>query len=208
MKTRIAAALSFALLAGLSTQAAAQAVQQDGPWLVRLRATYLDTDTYSSAVPGVIPADGITVNSKWIPELDVTYFFTRNIAAELVLTVPQKHDVSIAGLGKIGTFKHLPPTLTAQYHFLPGATLDPYVGAGINYTLLSKVDLLDGAARLEHDSVGLALQAGVDVRIDDRWSVNLDVKKVQIRSDVEIGGARVTRVKVDPVLLEIGRAHV
>ena len=55
-----------------------------------------------------------------------------------------------------------------------------------------------------HDSVGLALQAGVDFRIDSRWSVNLDIKKVQIRSDVEIAGARASRVKVDPVLLGLG----
>lgn len=205
MKTRIAA-LSFALLAGLSTQAAAQAVQQDGPWLVRLRATYLDTDTSSSAVPGVIPADGITVNSKWIPELDVTYFFTKNIAAELVLTVPQKHDVSIAGLGTIGTFKHLPPTLLAQWHFDQFGAFKPYVGAGINYTRLSseRMSALGAPVTLESSSWGGALQIGADYAIDRKWSVNVDVKKLQIRSDVFLAGEQISRVKVDPWLLSVG----
>jgi outer membrane protein len=105
---------------------------------------------------------------------------------------------------KIGSFKHLPPTLTAQYHFLPGAGINPYVGAGVNYTLLSSVSLLGGAASLEHDSIGLALQAGVDFKLDKNWSINLDLKKVQIRSDVKISGARASEVKVDPLLIGVG----
>ena len=55
---------------------------------------------------------------KTIPELDISYFFTPNIAAELVLTVPQEHRVYLNGTD-IGSFKHLPPTLTLQYHFMP-----------------------------------------------------------------------------------------
>jgi outer membrane protein len=154
-------------------------------------------------VGGVGAADRIHVSTKTIPDVDVSYFFTPNIAAELILTYPQKHDVTLDG-AKIGTFKHLPPTLTAQYHFLPGAQVNPYVGAGINYTLLSKVSLLGGTGGLEHDSVGLALQAGVDFKLDKNWSINLDVKKVQIRSDVTISGARASTIKVDPYLMGVG----
>lgn len=184
----------------------APALAQESPWLVHARAVHIDPADKSDPVGGTGAADRLHVSDKWIPEVDIAYFFTPNWAAELILTYPQKHDVTLDG-SKIGTFKHLPPTLTAQYHFLPGATIDPYVGAGINYTLLSKVQLLNGAARLEHDSVGLALQAGADIKLDDHWSVNLDVKKVQIRSDVEIGGARASRVKVDPVLFGVGLGY-
>ena len=176
---------------------------QDSPWLVRVRAVHIDPADKSDPVGGSGASDRLQVSDKWIPEVDISYFFTPHWAAELILTYPQKHEVTLDG-SKIGTFKHLPPTLTAQYHFLPGAGIDPYIGAGINYTLLSKVNLLDGAARLEHDSVGLALQAGFDVRLDDRWSINVDVKKLQIRSDVEIGGVRASRVKVDPLLFGVG----
>jgi outer membrane protein len=90
---------------------------------------------------------------------------------------------------------------------MPGKQFNPYLGAGVNYTLLSKVRLLGGAARLEHDSVGLALQAGVDYQLDSRWSLNVDVKKLQLRSDVTIGGAQASRVKVDPVLLGVGLGY-
>lgn len=190
------AALGLAAVAG-------PAMAQESPWLVRARAVHIDPADKSDPVGGVGASDRLHVSDKWIPEVDISYFFTPHWAAELILTYPQKHTVTLDGAG-IGTFKHLPPTLTLQYHFLPGATIDPYVGAGINYTLLSKVRLLDGAASLEHDSVGGAVQAGVDVRIDDKWSLNLDVKKAQIRSDVTIGGARASRVKVDPVLFGVG----
>ena len=176
---------------------------QESPWLVRVRAVHIDPADKSDPVGGTGASDRLHVSSKWIPEVDISYFLTPHWAAELVLTYPQKHDVMLAGQ-RIGSFKHLPPTLLAQYHFLPGAQFDPYVGAGINYTLISKVDILNGAGRLEHDSIGAALQAGVDFRIDGKWSVNLDVKKVQIRSDVDINGVHASRVKIDPVLLGVG----
>lgn len=176
---------------------------QESPWLVRVRAVHIDPADKSDPVGGTGASDRLHVSSKWIPEVDISYFLTPNWAAELVLTYPQKHDVTLDGQ-RIGSFKHVPPTLLAQYHFLPGAQFDPYVGAGINYTLISKVDILNGAGRLEHDSIGAALQAGVDFRIDAKWSVNLDVKKVQIRSDVDINGVRASRVRIDPVLLGVG----
>lgn len=188
----------------LASSATATAQElQDSHWLVRARAVHIDTANQSDPIGGMGASDRLHVSDKTIPEVDITYFFTPNWAAELILTYPQKHTVTLDG-ASIGTFRHLPPTLTAQYHFLPGAVFNPYVGAGVNYTLLSKVDLLGGAARLEHDSVGLALQAGVDFRIDSRWSINVDVKKLQLRSDVAIGGVQASRVKVDPVLLGIG----
>jgi len=179
------------------------ALAQESPWLVRVRAVHLDPADKSDPVGGTGASDRLHVSSKWIPDVDVSYFFTPYLSAELLLTVPQKHDVTLDGQ-RIGSFRHLPPTLLAQYHFLPGAQIDPYIGAGINYTLISKVDILNGAGRLEHDSVGAALQAGVDFRIDSWWSVNLDVKKIQIRSDVDINGAHASRVKVDPLLLGVG----
>jgi len=195
--------LSIKLLVAVIGLASGAAMAQESPWLVRARAVHIDTANKSDPVGGVGPANLIHVQSKTIPEVDVSYFLTPNIAAELILTYPQKHDVTLDG-AKIGSFKHLPPTLTLQYHFTPEKTFSPYVGAGVNYTRISKVRLLDGAGDLENDSWGGALQAGFDVRLDRNWSLNVDVKKVQIRSDVYVGGARASKVKVDPLLFGIG----
>jgi len=191
------------VVVALLAVAASQAMAQESPWLVRARAVHIDPDNKSTPVAGVGAADRLEVESKTIPELDISYFFTPHISAELILTYPQKHKVRLDGVD-IGSFKHLPPTLTAQYHFAPGATINPYLGLGLNYTRISKVRLLAGAGDLENDSWGLALQAGVDFRIDDRWSINADIKKVNLRSDVFVGGANASHLKVDPLLFGLG----
>lgn len=189
------AAVGLSLISG-------QVLAQESPWLVRTRAVHINPADKSDAAPGAgIAKDAISVSSETIPELDISYFFTPNIAAELVLTYPQKHTVKLNG-AKLGTFKHLPPTLTLQYHFTPSAQISPYVGAGVNYTLISSEKL--GGLKLENDSVGLALQVGVDFKIDKNWSVNVDVKKVQLRSDVLAGGTKLTKLKIDPYLIGVG----
>ena len=193
----------MAVIAVTMGMLAGQASAQESNWLVRARAVHIDPADKADPVGGAGASDRISVESKTIPEVDISYFFTKNIAAELVLTYPQKHEVYLDGKS-FGTFKHLPPSLMAQYHFTPEKTISPYVGLGINWTTFSKNKLLNGQGSLEHDSFGLAAQAGVDFKIDKHWSVNVDVKKVQIRSDVMIAGAKVSKVKVDPVLFGVG----
>jgi outer membrane protein len=181
----------------------AQAQDTTGNWLVRARAVHIDPADKSDPVGGAGASNRIGVESRTIPEVDISYFFTPNFAAELVLTYPQKHDVYLDGQS-IGTFKHLPPSLLAQYHFTPDKTVSPYVGLGVNWTTFSKNELLNGQGSLEHDSFGLVAQAGVDFKLDGHWSLNVDVKKIQLRSDVLIGGVKASKVKVDPVLLGVG----
>jgi outer membrane protein len=196
--------LAAAVIMSIATLASGQAMSaENNPWLVRLRAVHLDPADKSDPVGGTGAADRLTINSKTIPEFDATYFFTPHLSAELVLTYPQKHDVLLDG-NRIGTMKHLPPMLLAQYRFLPDARVQPYVGAGLNYTTMSDVHVQDGAIGLEHKSIGLALQAGADFTLDKNWSLNLDVKKVQIRSDVNSGGAIISHMKIDPLLLAVG----
>jgi len=201
--TTIAALSAVAALSLLAANAAAAPADDLSPWLVRVRAVNLDMANKSTPIGGVGASDRLTIGSKTIPEIDFSYFFTPHISTELVLTYPQKKTVYLDG-AKIGTFKHVPPTLLAQYHFLPDAQVNPYVGLGVNYTNMHKVHLLDGNAGLEHSSWGLAAQIGFDVKIDKNWSLNFDAKKVRIRSDVNSGGAIISKVKVDPVMLGVG----
>lgn len=198
---KILATLSLGTL--LMSSAGAVMAQEADPWLVRFRAVNISTNNSSDPVGGTGAADRISVQDKTIPEVDISYFFTPNIATELILTYPQKHDVYLDG-GKIGSFKELPPTLLVQYHFLPQANIDPYLGAGINYTRISSVSLLNGAGSLDSSSVGGALQAGIDFKFDKSWSINVDVKKVWISSDVYAGGAKISSVQINPILVGVG----
>lgn len=204
--------LALAMI-GASLLGSGVAFAEKGDWLLRVRAVNLDMENQSDAIPALaVPADAIQVSDKLIPEVDISYFFTRNIAAELVLTIPQKHDVDVTasavGGFRAGSFKHLPPTLTLQYHFLPDGQFRPYVGAGINYTRISGVSLaVPGVTtlQLEDDSIGGALQAGVDIALGKNLVLNLDVKKIYIDSDLKDGtGAKVSHLKLDPLAIGIG----
>ncbi len=128
-------------------------------------------------------------------------------AATAPSPIPQTQDVTLAGVGKLGTFKHLPPVLALQYHFAPGETIDPYVGAGLNFTLIYGSDLkvANVPLALEHSSLGVAGQVGADINLGNSVYLNVDVKKVTLRSDVSVmGGAKLTTAKLDPWLLSVG----
>ena len=191
MKKHLIAAASAFLCAGTFAQTAA-----DGPWMVRVRAVSLDSANKDST--GL----DLSVNNKWLPEVDISYFFTPNIAVELIATVPQKHTVS-SGPTAIGSVRHLPPTLTAQYHFTGLGAFQPYVGAGLNYTHFSNVSLPAGVD-VKRNSWGPAIQVGMDVPIGMNTYLNFDIKKVYIKTDVSAAGVTIGTFKVDPVLVGVG----
>jgi outer membrane protein len=198
MNTRWLIAAAVAALPLLPAHA-----QDTGNWLVRVRALHLDSANKDST------GFGLSINNKTFPEVDISYFFNPNLAAELILTYPQKQRLHSSVVGaQIGTFKHLPPTLTLQYHVTGLAGFRPYVGAGLNYTNLSSVHFNSNVDALKlgvkHNSVGWAVQAGVDVPLGGGWLVNADLKKVQIDTTVYSAGQSVGKFKVDPVLASIG----
>lgn len=191
-------AIAAALLGTVLCSAAMAQQATEGPWMVRARAVHLNSSNGDST--GL----GLGINNKWMPEVDISYFINKNVAVELILTVPQKQTLSSSVVGgDIGSFKHLPPTLTAQYHFTDLGAFKPYVGAGINYTRISSVNLPTGVT-VDRNSFGPALQVGVDIPVAKNLYLNFDVKKVYIRTDVASGGAKIGTFKIDPVLFGIG----
>jgi outer membrane protein len=206
MKTSAKILLTAAVAAGALASLPARA--DDGPFEIRVRAVYLDFAQKSDAIPSLnVPSDAITINKKWIPDIDLEYFFTPNWSSELVLTYPQSQTVTVAGVGDIGTFKHLPPTLTVKYNFLPTSDFRPYVGVGVNLTIISSVNLAVpgvGPLDLDSSSFGVAGQVGFDYKVADHWFVNADVKWVQLSSDVKFDGTKISTVHLDPWLLGVG----
>jgi len=187
----LAAALATALLAALPAHA------EKGDWLVRLRGLYINPSASSTAL-------NLDVSTEWTPELDFSYFVTRNVALELILAT-QRHTVTAGGVD-IGTVKHLPPTLTLQYHFMPEETFRPYVGAGINYTRFYDVNLGGGAFTVDKNSWGGALQAGFDYGLTKNVFLNFDIKKIWIDTDVKAAatGASVANLKINPLIVGMG----
>lgn len=155
----------------------------------------------------------VTITNDYVPELDLTYFFTKNIAAELILATTQ-HDVkaisTAAGDIPLGDVRLLPPTLTLQYHF-NGDIVHPYVGAGVNYTLFYDENPGPVADKVEYDNAfGFAFQLGFDFDITDKWFINLDAKYLLLNADVTVNattalGATVgADVDIDPFIAGVG----
>lgn len=192
-KKILVAALAVVGLSSATVQA------DDGPFMVRVRAVNVAFTGSVQTVAGKVEAD-----NRWIPEVDFSYFITPNIAAELVLTYPQKVDITANG-AKIGDIRALPPSLLVQYHFTQFGAFKPYVGAGLNYTVFTrKDDLAGGAATIEDSSFGLAAQVGFDYMLTKNVSLNLDVKYIQMNTDVKVGGAKQGTLDLNPITAGIG----
>ncbi len=173
-------------------------------WIIRLRAINVDPDE-SSTVTGL--AADVSAEDAFTPELDFTYFFTKHVAAELILAT-SKHDMAANNGTNLGDVWVLPPTLTAQYHFNPEGTWRPYLGAGLSYIFYYNED--PGAVTsIEYENgFGYALQAGMDIGLDENWALNFDVKKVYHNTDVSInGGAIRADVDLDPWIFGVGVAY-
>jgi outer membrane protein len=213
--------------------APSMAMAEQGDWVVRLRAVNISpdeesklgrmtNDAFGGGVANSVLNQGanLEVDSQTIPEIDISYYVTKNIALELILAVGSKHDVNIvdngdvgqlvAGKQSLGEVNVLPPTLTAQWHFMPDQMFDPYVGAGLNYTKFmdNSLNLGPYQIRTDHNSFGPALQVGFDLNLKDGWLINADVKKVWIETDVHMnlgtGYKKIDELDIDPWVFGIG----
>ena len=163
---------------------------------IRARAIGILADGDGTVDPVSLKSD---VSNAYVPEVDVTYFLTNNIAAELIAATA-KHKID-AGSADVGSTWILPPTLTLQYHFMPDEKFSPYVGAGLNYSMFYAEDADKGFNSLEVEGgLGYAVQAGFDYWINDNWGANLDVKYVDLDVDVDVK-AGATKLKADDVEL-------
>jgi outer membrane protein len=200
MNKKTISKLALGLMAALSFNA----IAQESPWMVRVRATNLNWDNGQTST---VQALDVNAKNKTIPEFDITYFFNKNIAAELVLTYPQKVDVRAGALGnaKIAEVKALPPTLLLQYHFTDFGPLKPYVGAGVNYTRFSSYKNEPGVdTSIDKSSVGLAAQIGADYMLTKNWGINLDVKYINIKTEVYSAGTHIGNLDLSPIATSVG----
>ncbi len=219
--------LSLVAILSISTSIIAQENSNNTDykkWQVRLRGVGVIPN--ESANIGII-GGGVDISTTFIPELDFTYFFTKNIAAELILGT-SKHNVKTTGSNltavglppsvdvDLGSVMLLPPTLTAQYHFFPsqGAFAKPYVGAGINYTIFYNVKSGGVVYGIEYkNKASFALQAGSDFNLNDDIFINVDIKYLFLKTDVTVDASNLVggntldipaEVKINPLLIGVG----
>ena len=199
MKTsRIALA---ALLALAATPAFAQSA---GTWTVGIGAHNVapksDNGTLAATPLGNLKMD---VGSNARPTVTAEYFIRDHLGIEVLAALPFQHDIAVTGVGKVGSTKHLPPTVSLQYHFGQGK-VKPFVGLGVNYTRFfsTKTEGPIAGADLElSDSWGLAGHVGLDVQIGDKSAIRIDYRKIDIDTKAKLNGANLgtrNRVNIDP----------
>lgn len=190
--------------------------------LAQAEARVLDHVKLNVGVSGVLPDESakisviggtVDVSDEYVPSLGVEYFFTDHVSAELFCCAA-RHDVAAVNtaLGRVdlGQITHFPPTLTVKYRWTNLGRFQPYVGVGVNYTHFFDKSLPSAGpvTGIKYtDSVGPALQAGLDYKLDKHWSVFADARKIWMQTDVKIQ-AGPTRIKadadLDPVVATVG----
>ncbi|QWD61912.1 OmpW family protein [Polynucleobacter sp. MWH-UH25E] len=202
LKSLVAAMAAVASLAPI----AAHAQAEENPWMLRVRAVDL---LWQNGQTGSVQSLNVNAKNQWIPEFDVSYFFTKNIAAELVLTWPQQVNIT-AGGSNIGKISALPPSLLAQYHFTDLGAFKPYVGVGVNYTIFGNRQNFPGytaaALQVEPSSFGVVGQIGADYMFDKNWGANIDLKYATIATNVQTvsNGANIGKLTLNPWMPAVG----
>jgi outer membrane protein len=193
------------VLAGSSVLAPVAHAQDSGNVLLRARLTHLDS------VNGDTTGLKLSVNNKTYGSIDASWFLGPNVAGELSVSSGQRHTLYADG-SAIGSLRQTPVTLSLQYHYTGLQGWRPYVGLGVHYTRLSSVSFDPAVVTalgpdVERSSTGLAAQIGADVMLGGGWLVNLDARKVQVRTDVSSLGSKVGTFKIDPLLLSVGLGY-
>ena len=182
----------------------AQAIQQ-GDMFMRFTATQVapnDDSTDFTGAPTVFPeaGDSTTLGATFV------YMMSNNLGFEVLAALPFEHDITVEGMGKVGSTKQLPPTVSVQYYFNPEEKFRPYVGAGLNYTIFfndTTIDALGGDLELD-DSFGLAAQVGFDYDIDANWFLNADIRYINIETTAEIVAVGSSDVDINPTVISVG----
>jgi outer membrane protein len=204
INTLVAAMAALASLTPIASQA--QSTDGDNPWMVRVRAVDL---LFQNNQTGTVQDLNVKAKDQVIPELDVTYFFTKNIATELVLTYPQNVNITAVSGTNIGKITALPPSLLLQYHFTDLGAFVPYVGAGINYTIFGNRQNFPGlnnSVQVDQSSVGFVGQVGTDYMFDKNWGLNLDLKYTFMSTNVTTvsGNTNLGKLTLNPFMPAVG----
>jgi len=184
-----------ALLAGITgTVQAGEA----GDWVLKLGAHQVAPKSDNGRLAGGALKVGVGDDAR--PTISLEYLVTPNWGMEVLGALPFKHEVTLNG-AKAADVKHLPPTVSVQYHFMPQEQFSPFIGVGLNYTRffgIRETGPLSGARLDLSDSWGGAVHAGFDVRFAERWLLTADVRWMNIETDAKVDGAKVGTVKIDP----------
>ncbi|MCC5863572.1 MAG: OmpW family protein [Wenzhouxiangella sp.] len=202
------------ILAAAGMLSANAAAQSQGDWIFRagLGSVMPNTSSNNLVFEGIeLEGYQIDVRDNIRPVFNLTWMATNNVGVEVLAAWPFKHNIrgddALRGLGKLGDTRHLPPVVSLQYHFLPGERFRPYAGLGLNYTyffdesttpalhegIIATSNAALGTSYSGGDtgmniknSLGLALQVGADIQLNDTLFLNFDLRWIDIDADARL----------------------
>lgn len=223
---KIAAAAALVAATALSAPAFAQ--DEEGKIQVKLLATgvlpdgkidtvkSINTGTTLGAAVAATVGPQTKANDNVVPTLAIEYFFNPSVSVETICCFTQHHVDGAGGLAGAKLVDHvliLPATLTLKYHLNAGP-IRPYVGVGPALYLVfgekpgATASALGITSVKMSNSLGVALQGGVDVPLSAGMGISLDAKKYFIKPSAKFyqGStlALETKHKLDPWVLSGG----
>ncbi len=189
------------LAVSLAAVAAPAMAQSAGDWTLGVGVHQVDPKSDNGKLAnGTLP---LTIDSDAKPSITFEYFVKDNLGIEVLGALPFKHEIAVKGVGKVGQTKHLPPTVTLQYHFKSAGKVSPLLGVGLNYTTFFSEDTtgpLAGSRLKLDDSFGLAVHAGLDFKVAGKGSLRVDVRWADIDTEVKVDGAKLGTANIDPLV--------
>jgi len=174
---------------------------------VRLSGIIPDESGAILTAAGASTGLNVEVNDSFVPTIGIEYYINPNVSLELIAG-SGNHKVKAVGGGtnvEVSELWHVPPTLTAKYHFASDQRVSPYVGAGFTYIWFASQEGKNGFNVDLKDDFGYTLQVGADIATKGPWSVNLDLKHIAFETDANINfGALKSKVTLDPWVASVG----
>lgn len=192
------------------------AAMAESPWTVKVGFSQVNPKNDNGRLNNALDSE-VSSEVGFTPSIE--YKFSPNIVGEVLLAIPFEHEVKVTGGGlndaKVATFKHLPPTFSAKYLFTPDAAFSPYVGLGLNYTLVfdeKTTGALLGTKLKGKDSFGVAANVGFEYRMPNSpWGITADLRYIKIKSDLTLdvgtGATDIGTLTVDPMVLGVSAAY-
>jgi outer membrane protein len=213
---QITSSLAIALVLGLNGAALAQ--DQDEAhqgWYLRGGpvGVFFSPGVDLSVAGATFPGADVSVDPNYSLSFDIGYRFNEQLSGSFTFGIPPTAEVRGAGAlagSYLGDVTYAPAVLALQYRIPTGnPRFEPYVGAGINYTIMLDSDDRDVAGFEVDNGWGPVLQVGFESMINDRLGVYFDVKKIWIETDARgtlgAGGPpAAAKVTLDPLLVGTG----
>lgn len=205
-KTMALAAAAVACFAG-AAQAQDFQPKAAGHVILNVRVTDVAPDANNKITTLAGAATGLKakVSDDVMPTIGLTYFFTDNVAVE-VIAGTTKHTIRAKGGAtdvKVQETWVLPPVVSLQYHFANRSKITPFLGLGVNYTRFFDTDgkgALQGAKLDLGDSWGIAAHAGLDFALPGKGALRVDLRWADIDTQVKVDGARLGTARIDPLV--------